>query len=138
MDFDAVVMHRHTGRLGLLAILAHRRMELDVVALPNRRGFAGIDERGGDLVDRAAIVVFAVEPIAVEDLHFVPALDVDTAIAPSLPFGVGHIWDAELHVELEMAAEFFLGYYVAPTGLHDPVVKQLPFRLTLALARQPA
>src|SRR6516164_8267190 len=136
MDFDAVVMHRHTGRLGLLAILAHRRMELDVVALPNRRGFAGIDERGGNLVDRAAIVVFAVEPIAVKDLHFVPALDVDTAIATSLSLGVGHIRDAELDVELEMAVEFLLGNYVASTGLHDAVVEQLPFRLALAVARQ--
>jgi hypothetical protein len=79
----------------------------------------GIDQRGGDAVDAAAVVVLAVEAVTVEDLHLVAALDVDAAVAASLTLGLGQVGYAELDVEVEAASEFLLGNDVALVHLHD-------------------
>src|SRR5581483_4181388 len=99
VDLDAVVVDGDDARLFLLAAFAHGSLEFDVVALPDRGGLAGIDERGGHAVDAAAIVVLALETVAVEDLHLVAALDVDAAVTAALPARLGHVGDAKLDVQ---------------------------------------
>src|SRR5262245_65265677 len=71
---------RDSTRFGLFTILEDRGMELDVVALPDSRGLARIDQRLGHAVDAATVVVLAVESIAIENLHFISALHVHTAV----------------------------------------------------------
>src|SRR5207253_1615661 len=66
LDLDAVLVDRYAGRLGDLAVLALRCGELDVVALPDGRGLAGVDQGLGNLVDGTAIVILAVQAVAVE------------------------------------------------------------------------
>ena len=80
-----------------------RGVELDVVALPDGRGLAGVHQRLGDAVDAAAVVVLAVQAVAVEHLHLVPALDVDAAVAAALAARLRHVRHAELDVQLERA-----------------------------------
>src|SRR5262249_45224115 len=109
VDLDAVVENRHAARLDLLAVLARRGGELDVVTLPDGRRLAGVDEWGGDAVDGAAVVVLALEAIAIEHLDFVAALDVDAAVAAALAGLLGHVGHPELDVQPEFAAEFLLG-----------------------------
>src|SRR5262245_16820484 len=76
VDRHAVVDDADDGRLDLLAVLEDGGMEVDVVALPDRGGLAGIDPRRRDFVDPPAIVVLALQPVAVEDLHLVASLEI--------------------------------------------------------------
>ena len=126
--------HRAGG--SLLAVLANRRREFDVVTLPDGRGLARIDQRGGDAVDGRAIVVLALQAIAVENLHFVASLDIDAAVAPALALGLWHVGHAKFDVQLEFAFEFLLGDDVAgPVDFHDAAVEQLPPGLFLTITR---
>src|SRR5262249_38359229 len=59
VDFDTIVIHSHASRFGLLAVLAFGRMELDVVALPDRRRFAGVHQRSGYAVNSATVILLA-------------------------------------------------------------------------------
>src|SRR5262249_55707614 len=99
----------------------------------------GIDERLGDAVDAAAVVVVALEAIAVEHLDFVAALHIDAAVAASLAGCLWHIGDAELDVELEFAVELLLGDDVAaPLDLQDAAVEDFPMGRRFAVALGPA
>src|SRR5579885_1272861 len=109
LNLDAVLVDRDASRFHLLAVLANRGSELNVIALPHRRRLADILERSGHLVDRAAIIVLALQSVAIENLHLVTALDVDAAIAAFLALLVRAIRHAELNVQLEMAVELLLG-----------------------------
>src|SRR5438093_9950110 len=113
-------------------------MEFDVIALPNGRCLAGIDARGGNFVNGTAIVVLTVEPVAVQDLHFIAALQIHAAVAARLTGRTGHVRYSELHVEFEGTIEFVAGHDVASLHLHDAAFEQLPARLALAITLDPA
>src|SRR6266481_1683596 len=98
-------------------------MELDVVALPNRGRLAGVHPGSGDFINSAAIVVLAFQTIAVQDLHFIPSLDINAAIAPGLSLGFGHIRDSEFYVQLEMTVELLLCDDIAAFDLQDSSVQ---------------
>src|SRR4051794_4682163 len=87
VDRLAIVDDADADGLDLLAVAADRGVEVDVVALPDGGGLAGVDLRLGDLVDPAAVVVLAVEAVAVEDLDLVAALEIDAAVAAGLARG---------------------------------------------------
>ena len=126
------------GGFGLLAVHELRGGEFDVVGLPHGRGLAGVDEGLGDLVDGPAVVVLAVEAVAVEDLDFVAALEVDAGVAAALAGVLRLVGDAEFDVELELAVELLLGHDVAgAVDLHGPVVEDLPLGGGLAVGVGP-
>src|SRR4051812_24118802 len=77
VDRDAVVADADPRGGDLLAIDALGGLEVDVVALPDGGGLAGVDAGPGHLVDGAAVVVLGIEAVAVEDLDLVAALEVD-------------------------------------------------------------
>src|ERR1700757_4538896 len=112
-------------------------MKLDIVTLPNGRRFAGIHFGSGGFIDSAAIILFTFEAIAVQNLHLIAALHVNTAVAASLALGLGHIGDAKLDVQLEMAVELLFGDDIAAFDLHDSAVEDLPTRRRLAVGLDP-
>src|ERR1043165_1257854 len=125
VDQDAVVMDGHDGRADHFAVVAARGLEEDVVALPNRRRLAGVDERRSDAVDAAAVVVLAFQTVAVESLDFISPLQIDAAVASSLAGSFRHVRDAELDMKQEFAGEFLFGDDVAAAGdLHDAAREQ--------------
>ena len=83
--------------------------EVDVVGLPGEGREAEVLAGGGDFVEAAAFVVFAVEAEAVEHLDFVAALEVDAAVAAGLAPGVGHEREAEFDVGGEALELVFAG-----------------------------
>src|SRR5689334_503636 len=117
----------HAPGFGLFSPLESRGPELDVVALPDGRGLAGVHERFGDGVNPAAVVVLRVEPVAVEDLDLVATLEVDAAVPSPLAAGRGHVRDAELDVQLEVPVELLLGDDVPTAHLHRPAIDQFPW-----------
>ena len=58
---DAVLNDADDGRVHFLAVLENRGLKVDVVALPDGRGFTGVDAWLGDLINAAAVVVLALE-----------------------------------------------------------------------------
>src|SRR5262249_12671283 len=110
--------------------------EIDVVYLPHGRRLTGVHLRGGDAVDRPAVVLLALEPVAVEHLYLVAALDVHPGIAPVLALPGRLVGDAELDVQLEVPAELLLrdDVAVALDALPGPVHElPLDFALTILL-----
>ena len=113
LDDGAVVGDGEAGVGGFLAggvVLSGG--EVDVVGLPGEGWEAEVLAGGGDFVEAAAFVVFAVEAEAVEHLNFVAALEVDAAVAAGLATGVGHEGEAEFDVggealELVLAGDAF-------------------------------
>src|SRR5262249_44876423 len=99
----AVVDDGGHGVGGLLAALEAGGVELDVVGLPRQGREADVDRRGRLLVEGAAIVVTAGEAEAVEDLYLVAILEIDAAVAATLPLRAGPEGEAELGVQLEVA-----------------------------------
>src|SRR5436190_9699808 len=112
-------------------------MELDVVALPNRRCLAGIHLGSSDFINGAAIVVLAFQTVAVQDLHFIPSLDINAAVAPGLSLGFGHVRNSEFYVQLEMAVELLLCDDIAAFDLHDSSVEDRPTRRRFAIGLGP-
>src|SRR6266567_7164199 len=108
-------------------------MKLDVVALPDRRRLAGVHLGGRNFVDSAAIILFAFETIAIQNLHLVAPLHIDSAVAASLALGLGHIRDAKLHVQFEMAVKLLFRDDVAAFDLNDSAVEDLPAGRRLAI-----
>lgn len=113
LDEDAIVADGEAGGGGFLAVgVVFRGGEIDIVGLPGERWEAEVLAGGGDFVEAAAFVVFAVEAEAVEHLDFVAALEVDAAVAAGLATGVGHEGEAEFDVggealELVLAGDAF-------------------------------
>ena len=128
VDLDAVLPDADARRLDLPAALELGGVEVDVVGLPDGGGLAGVDAWGGHLVDSPAVVVPALEAVAVEDLDLVAALEIDAAVAAPLALGLGHVGDAELDVEPEVAVERPPGLDVAPLDLHRAALDELPRR----------
>lgn len=105
--FDAIVDDSDSGFFGHFIVLDFGGAEGDVIGLPLKRGFAGVDGRGDLLVDRAAIVVLEFQAVGVEDLQLVDALHVNAAIAASLSLGLGHVGHIKLDVQLEALEAVF-------------------------------
>src|SRR6266446_1144865 len=103
-------------------------MELDVVALPDRRRLAGVHLGSGHFINGAAIVVLAFQTVAVQDLHFISSLHINAAIAPGLSLGFGHVRNSEFYVQLEMAVELLLRDDIATLHLHNSSVPDRPTR----------
>src|ERR1043166_7878113 len=106
VDFRPVEDDADDPRLRWLAVLAHRRLEVDVVGLPDGGRLARIDGWLRNLVDPAAIALLELvrrDAVAIEHLHLVTALQVDAAVAPALPAALGLIGHAKLDVQLEPA-----------------------------------
>src|SRR2546430_4516830 len=80
-------MIRRPPRSTLFPYTTLFRSELDVVALPDGGGLAGVHQGGGHFINRTAVVVLAFQAVAVQHLHLIAALDVDAAVAPPLPCG---------------------------------------------------
>src|SRR5260370_15133143 len=97
-------------------------MKLDVVALPDSGRLAGVHLGGRNFVDGAAIILFAFETIAIQNLHFVTALHIDSAVAASLALGLGHIRNPKFHVQFEMAVKLLFRDDVAAFDLNDSTV----------------
>ena len=81
--------------------------------------------------------MLAFQTVAVQDLHFIPSLDINTAIAPGLSLGFGHVRDSEFHVQLEMAVELLLRDDIAAFDLHDSSVQDRPTRWRFAIGLGP-
>src|SRR5262249_50879855 len=134
VDLHAIVIDRHPGHFGFLAVLAFRRVVLDVIALPDGWRLAGVHFRHGHAVHCAAVADLTFQAVAVEHLHFIAALDIDAAVAATLPLGLRHVGDAELDVQLESAVESLFGDDVAArSDLHGAAVDELPRGLGLAV-----
>src|SRR5262249_23727341 len=134
----AILIHRHAGGFGLFPVFELRGGEIDVVYLPHGRRLTGVHLRGGDAVDRPAVVLLALEPVAVEHLYLVAALDVHPRISPGpvLARRGRLVGDAELDVQLEVPAELLLrdDVAVALDALPGPVHElPLDFALTILL-----
>ena len=118
MNRHPVVLHGEAGVGGLVARgVKLRRCEGDVVGLPLSRRRAHVKEGPRRLVDAAAFIFLAFQPVAVQHLDLVAAMKVNPAVSPGLPFGSGHERGAELQVQVE-AAELIPGHQRAAARLH--------------------
>src|SRR5262252_8659707 len=80
MDLHAIEDDADDPWLRWLAVLADRRPEVDVVALPDGRRLARVDRWFGDAVDATAIALAELvggDAVTVEHLHLVAALEID-------------------------------------------------------------
>src|SRR5262249_28663143 len=102
-DGQAVLDDGEPGLLEDLVALAARGVEGDVVGLPPERRLASVDRWDDLLIDRAAVVALGLEAVGVEHLELVDPLEVDAAVPPGLPLGVGHVGNVELEMHLEVA-----------------------------------
>src|SRR5690348_5343462 len=103
-------------------------MENDVVSLPLARFAAGINEWGCHTVKRACLSVgVSLVLVRIQNLNLIPALQVNPAVASSLPLTLNFTGRRPFNVQLDIA-EFLLGNNVAcPIHLHYSVL-DLPFR----------
>ena len=104
VDDNSVVENRQKGRLFKLSIgIESGTGEDDIVCLPQAWGPAGIDQRWMLPVDgRGHSVGVSGVMVAIENLNFIQAHQIDTAVAPSLAltfdFGRSGPFDMELAV----------------------------------------
>src|SRR5262249_34226810 len=128
VDLHTVVPDRDVRWFSFLLTVELWGTEINVVTLPDRRRFTGIDKRCGDFVDAAAIIVLTVQSVTVQDLHFIAALHIDTTIPACLALGFRHKWHPKLDVQPEMSRKGLVGAKVAALHLHDAAVTQHPLR----------
>ena len=119
VDGDTVLPDADHTLLHLLATFEDGWGEVDIVGLPDGWGLAGVDQRLGHAVDAAAIVVFAIEAIAVKHLHLVAALHIHAAVATALTTGLGHVGHAEFHMQQKRPGKFFPGDNVTARAAHN-------------------
>jgi hypothetical protein len=137
---NAVVDNRDAGIRDLVPVRPEPgRMKRDVVGLPLPGGSAHIGEGGTYFVYPATLIVFSLEAVTVENLDFVSALEIDTAVPSRLPSRLGHERRPEFKVQLKVG-EFPSCHDVPRTRdhLHDPVCdcpadRQLPLFRVAAL-----
>ncbi len=108
VDEDAV-MEDCEGAGGRLAIgVGFGGVEDDIVGLPLAGFEAGVYERGFIAVEGAGLtIVVGGILVGVEDLDFVSALEVDSAVATSLAFAFDLFGGGPFHVELAVAEFLF-------------------------------
>lgn len=130
LNQDAIVMDSHPGRSNFLAILEPGGLELDIVALPDRRGLADVDSGCRDFVDRSAVVwPWLLDAIAVENLDLVASLKVDAAISPGLAHLLWLIGGTEFDVKLEAPVVFAHRAQATPLNLGGTAFDKFPGRL---------
>ena len=121
-----VVQHGDEGGSGDFALIIHAgRGEEDVVGLPFSRRPTGVDHGRGLLVERTGLAVeVGLVLIAVENLHFVAAHQVDATVAASLP--LAHDLGGRGPFEVQLAVtELGLGVD-APLGGGGDALRDLP------------
>ena len=80
-----------------------RRMKTDFVRLPRKRRQAHVYIGNLISVQRAAFVELTFQTKRVENLDFVPTLEVHAAIGPALPTSVRHVRQAKFKVQRVVA-----------------------------------
>ena len=121
-----VVQHGDEGGSGDFALIIHAgRGEEDVVGLPFSRRPTGVDHGRGLLVERTGLAVeVGLVLIAVENLHFVAAHQVDATVAASL--SLAHDLGGRGPFQVQLAvAELGLGVD-APLGGGGDAILNLP------------
>src|SRR5439155_5796496 len=89
-------------------------------------------------VDGRARPRVATQPVTVQDLDLVAALEVDAAVTPRLPDGTGLVRAAELDVQEEGPGEGLARHDVRATDFEDGAVEDAPRRRRLAVPLDPA
>ena len=103
VDEHAIVPHRHAGRRNLFFAIVARSGEVDVVGLPFKWRETHVGAGRCNRIDAATLVVFSLEPEAVEHLHLVGSLDVGAAVAATLSAVLGLVGEPEFDVPLAIA-----------------------------------
>lgn len=118
----AVVQDRDPclGGLSSRVIPAGRR-EPNVIRLPRQRWKTHVDVRALLAIESAALVLDPLQSERIEDLNFVSALDVDSAVAATLATGGWHVRSSKFGVQLEVADR----KHSRRTGLQEPIRRQL-------------
>ncbi len=127
VDQHTVVPHADAGVCDLLAILiVPRSAEHDVIRLPLERWQRHVHIRRSQPIEGAGSVVRGEFGKRIQNLHFVATLQIHTTVGPSLPAGGGHVRQAELHMQTEVAVGLLrVGSYHQPMLTGQPgVVEQ--------------
>src|SRR5208282_6079528 len=72
------------------------------IALPGPGLLASVSKRRSNLIKGTAIVILGLKTVGVENLNFVPALQIDATVSALLPLCLRHVRKPKCHVELKV------------------------------------